>query len=64
MILRVPEIGRGGVLLIMAYTGRLTEWGSFFQLKVYKRKGVSQIEAHEMVGNLAFSYLVIFDVLS
>ena len=43
--------GGGGVLPIMAYTGRLRpKVVPFFRLQVYKRVGISQVEVHKRVG--------------
>ena len=51
LIILIPELtgqtprGGGGVLPIMAYTGRLRPKGvPFFRLQVYKRVGISQVE--------------------
>ena len=43
----------GGVLHMMAYTGRLRspERDTFFRLQVYERVGISLVEVNEKVGN-------------
>ena len=41
----------GGILPMMAYTGRLRpERGTFSRLQVYERVGILLVEVYEMVG--------------
>ena len=46
-------VGGGGVLPILAYTGRLHPKGvPFFRLQVYNRVGISQVEVYKRVGEI------------
>ena len=45
---QLPE-GGGGVLPIMAYTGRLRPKGTFFRRQVYERVGILLVEVYERV---------------
>ena len=48
---KAPGRGGGGVLPMMAYSGRLRpKRGIFFGLQVYKRVGISLVEVYKKVG--------------
>ena len=45
-----PGGGGGGVLPIMAYTGRLRHKGYLFRLQVYERGGILLVKVYKRVG--------------